>query len=110
MDAAAPETRAFFAGQADRLCIGPDGNSATARKPAAVLPGSFNPVHAGHWALAAAAAQHLGADVDFELSIHNVDKPALATETAWQRLRQFAGRASLWLTRAPTFVQKAHLF
>jgi hypothetical protein len=110
MDAAAPETSAFFAGQADRLCIGPDSKSIPARQPAAVLPGSFNPVHAGHFALAAAAAQHLGTEVDFELSIDNVDKPALAPESALQRLRQFAGRAPLWLTRAPTFVQKAHLF
>jgi hypothetical protein len=107
---AGPSTSAFFAGQADRLCIGPDGSWPSTRKPAVVLAGSFNPIHAGHLALAIAAAQHLGAEVDFELSLHNVDKPPLTPEIAWQRARQFGGRAFLWLTRAPTFVEKAHLF
>jgi hypothetical protein len=110
VDAAAPQADAFFAGQAECCCLGPDGRPTLARTPAIVLSGSFNPVHAGHWGLAAAAARHLGAAVDFELSILNVDKPALAAAAALERSRRFAGRASLWLTRAPTFVQKARLF
>lgn len=78
--------------------------------PMALMPGSFNPVHAGHWALAVAAAKRLDLPVAFELSIANVDKPALAVEELRQRLPQFQWHAPVWLTRAPTFVEKARLF
>ena len=110
MDTVANQAGVFFAKAAERICIGPEGTIVSERKPEAVLPGSFNPVHAGHWGLAAAAARQLGVEVDFELSIPNVDKPALAPCVALERAKQFAGRAHFWLTRAPTFVQKAGLF
>ena len=42
--------------------------SFTAPKPVAMLPGSFNPLHHGHTALAAVAAARLGVPVAFELS------------------------------------------
>jgi hypothetical protein len=80
------------------------------RHPTGILPGAFNPVHAGHWGLADAAAQILGLPVAFELSIVNVDKPPLAPDVIQRRHTPFAGRAGLWLTSAPRFVDKGQLF
>jgi hypothetical protein len=78
--------------------------------PTGILPGAFNPVHAGHWGLADAAAQILGLPIAFELSIVNVDKPPLAPEVIRRRHAPFTGRAGLWLTNAPRFVDKGQLF
>jgi len=103
MSAAVPPLR-LPEGDADTLCVG------TGQRPLALLPGSFNPAHAGHWELAAVASRLLGVPVAFELSLHNVDKPVLSTDEVERRVRQFAGKADLWLTRAATFVQKARLF
>jgi hypothetical protein len=75
-----------------------------------VLPGSFNPWHGGHLGLANAAAEMLGKPVHFEISVLNVDKPALSADEVGRRLAQFAGQATVELTRAPTFLEKARLF
>jgi hypothetical protein len=75
-----------------------------------LLSGSFNPAHEGHWKLTALARRRLGAGVAFELSVLNVDKPPAPTEELYRRVAQFAWRAPLWLTRAPTFEEKARLF
>jgi hypothetical protein len=60
--------------------------------------------------LAGAAAELIGLPVAFELSIANVDKPSLSLEDVRRRLAPFAWQANVWLTRAPTFVEKARLF
>ncbi|WP_439630762.1 hypothetical protein [Gemmata sp.] len=91
------------------VCVGPCGCSAGPR-PLAVLPGSFNPLHHGHTALAAAAANRLGVPVHFELSVANADKPELAPELVEVRVRQFAAAGPVWVTRAATFDKKAELF
>jgi len=85
--------------------VRPDGP-----KPAVLVPGSFNPIHAGHWALAEVAVRLTGNPAAFEMSVSNVDKSPLALEEVNQRLSQFAWRAPVWLTRAPTFAEKARLF
>ena len=78
--------------------------------PAALLPGSFNPLHRGHEALAQAASTILGVDVAYELSVTNVDKPALTVEEAERRIAQFRGKETVVLTRADTYHKKAALF
>ena len=75
-----------------------------------LMPGSFHPIHEGHWKLAQTGQTLLGRDVAFELSLANVDKPDLAWDEVGRRAEQFKGKATLWITRAPTFVQKAELF
>jgi Cytidylyltransferase-like len=78
--------------------------------PKLLLPGSFNPLHAAHLKLAEIASKRLGQPTAFELSIANVDKPPLDRAEIERRLHQFADNAPVWLTRAPTFVEKARLF
>ncbi len=78
--------------------------------PQVLLPGSFNPLHDGHIALAKAASNHLGKPIAFELSAINVDKPALPKAEALSRLAQFAGYFSVYLTNAPTFLEKSRIF
>lgn len=97
-------------GGVDLVTVYPDGRMvAGAQQVGAVLPGSFNPLHHGHEQLAEAASQLLDAAVAFELSVTNVDKPALDETEVRRRVRQFQGRWLLLLTRAPTFVEKARL-
>jgi nicotinic acid mononucleotide adenylyltransferase len=97
------------------LYIAPDGTEApghfwNSRRPGAIIPGAFNPLHAGHWGLAEVAAELLDLPVAFELSRANVDKPELSQVELQRRLAQFSGRAPVWVTQAPRFVQKARLF
>lgn len=78
--------------------------------PRALLPGSFNPLHHGHVALAHAAAARLGVGVAFELSVRNVDKPDLDAAEVDRRVAQFTDVGPVWVTRAATFAEKAELF
>ena len=71
-----------------------------------VLPGSFNPLHNGHVTLANIAAQKLNGQVAFELSVRNVEKPAIAAETILQRCNQFSAH-SVVLTNQPRFAEKS---
>jgi nicotinic acid mononucleotide adenylyltransferase len=95
----------FLGERLPTICTDP-----TASPPTILLPGSFNPLHAAHCKLAEVASGLLGNPAAFELSIANVDKPPLDRDEIERRLRQFVGRAPVWLTRAPTFVEKARLF
>ena len=81
--------------------------------PHAIFPGAFNPPHAGHRRMAQLAAQRLGLPVAYELSITNVDKPPLDFLEIASRLadlRKLEDGATVVLTDAPTFRQKAALF
>ena len=102
--------RQLLSGEANTVSVSPDGVM-TVDEPlrATVLSGSFSPLHHGHERLAATAAETLGAEVVFELSVVNVDKPPLEEAEIRRRLSQFAGKARVVLTRAETFRKKASL-
>ena len=101
----------LLSGEVDRVTAMPDGRLVlSAPRPGLVFPGSFNPLHDGHTRLTRIAEEMTGDKVTFELSVTNVDKPPLSGEAIRQRLTQFAGKAPVELTRAPTFLLKARLF
>lgn len=103
--------RAILAGETQALCMQPDGQwTVAAGRPSILLPGAFNPVHAGHWQMARIASARCGLPVAFELSIRNVDKPMLPESEIRLRVNQFRWRAPIWITNAATFVEKAALF
>ncbi|HXV99942.1 MAG TPA: hypothetical protein VEC93_16105, partial [Anaerolineae bacterium] len=76
----------------------------------ALLSGSFDPIHLGHRKLAEAASKILGQDVYFELTLVNADKAQIDVGEARRRIAQFSGQATVLLTCAPLFSQKAQLF
>lgn len=101
----------LVAGALDRVTAQPDGQMLLAAPtPGVLLPGSFNPVHEGHEELARVAEDIKQQPLSYEISVTNVDKPALGSETIRHRVAQFAWKASVELTRAPTFVEKSRLF
>ena len=73
-----------------------------------LFPGAFNPLHDGHRRMMAIAEAKTGLAGAYELSVENIDKPPLDYAEIQQRLDQF--ERPLWLTRLPTFVQKAGQF
>jgi nicotinic acid mononucleotide adenylyltransferase len=75
-----------------------------------LYPGAFNPLHEGHRRIAKLAAELLSQEIHFEISVENVDKPRLSAKEIGERLGQFDDQATIWLTRAATFVEKAQLF
>lgn len=75
-----------------------------------IFAGAFHPLHAGHRRMAEIARERLGAPVQFELSVFNVDKPPLDYCEIDARVRQFDPSQPLWLTRTPTFLEKARQF
>jgi nicotinamide mononucleotide (NMN) deamidase PncC len=75
---------------------------------ALLLPGAFNPLHAGHREMLAIAEEMTGRTGAYELSVANVDKPFLDYREIERRLSQFD--RPVWLTRLPTFIEKARHF
>jgi hypothetical protein len=101
----------LLAGELARVTAQPDGQMIlSAPRPPVLLPGSFNPVHAGHVLLARVAEELSQQPTAFEISVTNVDKPPLAGNTVRHRLAQFAWKSPVELTRAPTFLEKSRLF
>jgi nicotinic acid mononucleotide adenylyltransferase len=101
----------LLAGELDRVTAQPDGQiMASAPRLPLLLPGSFNPLHDGHVLLARVAEELARQPLAFEISVTNVDKPPLTSETVRHRIAQFARKAPVELTRAPTFLEKSRLF
>lgn len=78
------------------------------RSTNAFLPGSFNPLHRGHRMMKQVAEKALGCEVQYELCIHNVDKPTLNYIELRNRFEQFSPSECV-LTNVPKFVDKARL-
>lgn len=104
-----PAAEQLHRGELPFFGILPEGR-VTTDPPAALLSGSFNPLHTGHEALASAAGSLLGRPVAFEVSAVNVDKPPLPPDAVLDRLSQFAGRYPAYAGSAPTFVEKSRLY
>ena len=100
----------LLVGEADWVVVRSETMVAEGDAPGALLPGSFSPLHLGHRGLAQAAGKISGSEVGFELSVTNVDKPALEEAEILERLAQFTDGETVVLTRAETFFKKARLF
>ena len=82
-----------------------------------IMPGSFNVIHEGHIKMAEVASGMMGGKkVDFEICIHNADKPPLSHKSINSRVQDFYNHKNhefigdLWLTKLPLFIDKACLF
>lgn len=101
----------LLAGEHPRVTAQPDGQlTLAAPPPPVVLPGSFNPLHHGHETLAQVVQDLRQAPVAYEISVTNVDKPPLPAAEVRHRVAQFAWKAPVELTTAPTFLEKSRLF
>ena len=107
-----PELERLHRGEVGWVQLEPGGTrwSGSVLRGLALLSGSFNPLHDGHRRLAAVAAERLGQNVLFELSLANADKPPIDLRELRRRALQFAAYAPLVLTRAPRFSDKAERF
>ena len=112
---ASPEWRRLLSG-ACRVAAGSAACSGEPQPGALVFPGSFDPLHEGHRLMARIAEEVAERPVEWELSVTNVDKPALDYVEMRDRAAQFAAAQGgvpaqpLWLTRAPTFLEKLAVF
>jgi nicotinamide mononucleotide (NMN) deamidase PncC len=109
----APLLAQFAAGERPQVALDADGSLCRdlpwPEGGVALVCGAFNPLHEGHIGLAAAAQQHLGRPVAFELALANAEKATIDLPEAYRRAMQFPGRGPLLFTRAPLFSDKARL-
>lgn len=78
--------------------------------PRAMFPGAFNPLHRAHRRMGDLAEDMLGRQIEFEISLENVDKSRLDIAAAARRLEQFPPHQPVWLTRTARFAEKAACF
>jgi nicotinic acid mononucleotide adenylyltransferase len=101
--------RELFAGQRRAVRADAPAEEPAARPGRLIFPGSFDPLHEGHLLMARIAEEIAERPVEYELSITNVDKPALDYLEIRDRAAQFADRP-LWLSQAARFLDKLDVF
>jgi len=106
---APPPWQDLFLGRVEAIPVG-ESRKLAGPAPRAILCGAFDPLHAGHRRMAEIAQEVLGLPTATEISILNVDKPALDYLEIDRRLGQFPPEQAVWLTRAATFDDKSRLF
>lgn len=74
-----------------------------------LFPGAFNPLHDGHRQMVEASERLTLLPLAYEVSVVNVDKPALDYIEIDRRVAGLENQP-VWLTRAATFRDKAKLF
>ena len=75
-----------------------------------IFPGSFDPLHDGHCQMASIAEEIAERAVQYEISVINVEKPALDYMEIAGRLASFDTDRAVWLSRAATFLAKTEIF
>lgn len=105
-----PSLRYLIDGRVRTIRLGESLDDPTADAPKVLFPGAFNPLHSGHREIARIAKFRLNCEAHYELSVTNVDKPSLDEVEIESRLSQFSQNELIWLTRAPTFLEKSRLF
>lgn len=116
-----PRLQRLISGDVGRLMVYPDGRMVSEESldkkesidknfRGVLFPGSFSPLHQGHRTLARVVSEMLNAEVVFEISVTNVDKPPLEESEILRRVGQFQGNGRVVLTRAETFYKKTQLF
>ncbi len=101
----------LYTGAIGSITITPDGQYHINAPPhGSILSGSFNPLHAGHRGMAAAATALCGTPTAFELALRNADKGELPPNEVLRRVAQFQGWATIILSCAPFFAEKARLY
>ena len=83
--------------------------SALGARTKAYFPGAFNPLHSGHRQMRALAQELLQCEVQYELSVKNVDKLPLDYFDLNQRLNQFAPDEVVLTNLAHFFNKVKHL-
>ena len=79
----------------------------------AIFPGSFSPIHKGHWEMINIAEQRLQGKIVLEISVQNIDKPPFDYIELKHRLTHILEanpKQTVWLTQTPLFIRKAELF
>ncbi len=107
----AGSTKAVLAVQREESRPAAEAEDAAEPKPGMLIfPGSFDPLHDGHCQMASIAEEIAERAVQYEISVTNVEKPALDYMEIASRLAAFDTDRSVWLSRAATFLAKTKVF